>query len=105
MRTGENWWACARWSHPTTLRALRQFPPNLKHRFRVEQQIVRRKQPLDRRAVDFHLRAADPDRAVADDSVTLFFFVGRLNPRNSSRRHGVQIDRHAQAARTAANLA
>ena len=58
-------------------------------RLRVEHLVVRLEQPADGRLVDFHFRAADPQRAVAGHAAAVLAAIHCLDAADPGRRHGV----------------
>ena len=82
--------------HRQPLRLRFERLPELEDLFGIKHLVVVSKQPLQRRLVNLHLRAADTDRAVAQHTALVLRRVRHANPFDAGRRNGVQVDGHAQ---------
>src|SRR4051794_32695072 len=71
----------------------------------VQYGVVRLEEAVDRGLVDLHLRAADAERAVADDAVAVGTLVVQIDALDAGRRDAVEVDRHLQRLQPDAELA
>ena len=73
--------------------------PECKNFFRIQYQVIPRKELFDGGAVNLHLGSADADSAVAEDAAHFLGLVHYANSFNTQRRDGIQVNCHLERRR------